>query len=161
MRKPSAAAASAVFVAIAPGFVVGFVPWWISHWRFDSPLALRLPGALLTAAGILLLLHCVRRFVVQGLGTPAPVLPTRHLVVTGMYRYVRNPMYIAVVTAILGQAALFGSVELLAYGAMVWLLVHLFVLVYEEPALRRTFGAEYQEFCAKVPRWIPHLKSRP
>jgi protein-S-isoprenylcysteine O-methyltransferase Ste14 len=94
---------------------------------------------------------------VQGVGTPAPVFPTRHLVVTGLYRYVRNPMYVAVVSSILGQGLFFGNVTLLKYGAFVWLLFHLFVLVYEEPTLRGSFGSEYDLFRANVPRWIPRL----
>ena len=85
------------------------------------------------------------------------VPPTRHLVVTGLYRYVRNPMYVAVVSAILGQALILGNVRLLEYGGIVWLLFHLFVLVYEEPTLRVSFGSEYKAFCADVPRWIPRF----
>lgn len=103
------------------------------------------------------LLDSFRRFAVEGLGTPAPVLPTRHLVVTGLYRYVRNPMYVAVVSAIVGQALIFGNVGLLEYGGRVWLLFHVFVLVYEEPKLRASFGTKYDLFCARVPRWIPRL----
>ena len=97
------------------------------------------------------------RFAWQGLGTPAPVLPTRHLVVTGLYRHVRNPMYVSVVCALLGQALLFGNPMLLSYGGLVWLLFHIFVLAYEEPVLRAKFGPEYDAFCAEVPRWIPRL----
>jgi len=91
---------------------------------------------------------------------PAPAIPTRHLVVTGLYRYVRNPMYVAVVSAILGQGLILGNVSVLEYGALVWLLFHLFVLVYEEPTLRASFGPEYEAFCAAVPRWIPRLSPR-
>ncbi|MBZ5624476.1 MAG: isoprenylcysteine carboxylmethyltransferase family protein, partial [Acidobacteriia bacterium] len=90
-------------------------------------------------------------------GTPAPVFPTRHLVVTGLYRYVRNPMYVAVVSAILGQGLIFGNVTLLEYGGLVWLFFHLFVLAYEEPTLESSFGSEYKSFCAEVPRWIPRF----
>lgn len=115
-------------------------------------------GSLLIAAGLLVLLDSFARFALQGLGTPAPVLPTRHLVVTGFYRYVRNPMYVAVTSLILGQALLFGNVRVLRYGFAVWLAFHLFVLVYEEPTLQRTFGPEYQAFCANVPRWLPRVK---
>ena len=97
----------------------------------------------------------------KGIGTPAPAFPTRHLVISGMYRHVRNPMYIAVVAAIFGQALLFGNVAPVEYGALVWLLLHLFVLVYEEPTLRSTFGAEYAAYCAKVPRWSPNFKNWP
>jgi protein-S-isoprenylcysteine O-methyltransferase Ste14 len=117
-------------------------------------------GALLVAMGLIGLLNSFVRFALQGLGTPAPVFPTRHLVVAGLYRYVRNPMYIAVVMSILGQALIFGNTGLLEYGGIVWLLFHLFVLLYEEPALRATFGAEYDSFCAEVPRWIPRLTPR-
>jgi protein-S-isoprenylcysteine O-methyltransferase Ste14 len=94
---------------------------------------------------------------VQGVGTPAPIFPTRHLVVTGLYRYVRNPMYVAVVSTILGQGLVLGNVTLLEYGGVVWLLFHLFVLAYEEPTLRAGFGPEYKVFSAEVPRWIPRF----
>jgi protein-S-isoprenylcysteine O-methyltransferase Ste14 len=106
---------------------------------------------------VLGLLESFARFALQGLGTPAPVFPTRRLVVTGVYRYVRNPMYVAVAAIILGQALLFGSVALLEYGAVVWLMFHLFVLLYEEPTLRGVFGSDYEAFRAAVPRWIPRL----
>lgn len=112
----------------------------------------------LVIAGVPVLLESFARFAWQGLGTPAPVFPTRDLIVHGFYRYVRNPMYAAVVSVILGQGLWFGSVGLLEYGLVVWLLFHLFVLAYEEPKLRRTFGAEYEEFCKGVPRWIPRLR---
>lgn len=88
-----------------------------------------------------------------------PVAPTRQMVITGLYRYIRNPMYLAVLTTVAGQGVLFGNKRLLAYGAIVWLLFHLWVVVYEEPALRTTFGSEYRLYCARVPRWIPRLKS--
>jgi protein-S-isoprenylcysteine O-methyltransferase Ste14 len=107
--------------------------------------------------GVIGVLDSFVRFALQGLGTPAPVFPTRHLVVTGLYRYVRNPMYVAVAIAIFGQGLILGSVALLEYGGLVWLMFHLFVLVYEEPALRASFGSEYKSFCAEVPRWIPRL----
>ncbi len=93
------------------------------------------------AAGAIVLLDSFARFALQGLGTPAPVFPTRHLVVTGWYRYVRNPMYVAVVSAVVGQGLMFGSLWVLAYGAFVWLAFHLFVLAYEEPMLLATFAA--------------------
>jgi protein-S-isoprenylcysteine O-methyltransferase Ste14 len=95
------------------------------------------------------------RFALRGLGTPAPVFPTQQLVISGYYRYVRNPMYVANVAIILGQAVWFASVPLLVYGALVWLSFHAFVMLYEEPTLRATYGAEYDAFCRRVPRWIP------
>ena len=109
-------------------------------------------------AGIPVLLDSFIRFAVQGLGTPAPIFPTRQLVVSGFFRYVRNPMYVAVVSLILGQGLFFSSVRVLEYGIGVWLGFYLFVLIYEEPTLRKTYGLEYEEFGANVPRWIPHLR---
>lgn len=161
MRKVSALIGSTIFLVIAPGVVAGLVPHAISHWEFDAPFLglslFRVAGAALIALGVPGLLECFGRFALQGLGTPAPVFPTQHLVVAGMYRHVRNPMYIAVVAAILGQGLLFGNIRVLEYGGIVWLLFHLFVLAYEEPKLRSTYGAEYDSFCAQVPRWIPRF----
>jgi protein-S-isoprenylcysteine O-methyltransferase Ste14 len=124
--------------------VLGFTPF-------------RFIGALLIAAGIPVLFESFGRFALQGIGTPAPIFPTQNLVVKGFYHYVRNPMYVAVVSVILGQALLLGNIRVLAYGIFVWLAMHLFVLIYEEPTLRKSFGAEYETFCAHVPRWIPRL----
>jgi protein-S-isoprenylcysteine O-methyltransferase Ste14 len=161
MRKGFAILGSAVFLVIAPGFVAGLVPWWISHWRLEAPFfgltPFRLAGGILLGLGTIGLMDSFARFALQGLGTPAPVAPPCHLVVTGLYRFVRNPMYVSVTSAILGQALIFGNVRLLEYGAFVWLGFHLFVLLYEEPTLRRTFGSEYEAYCAAVPRWIPRL----
>jgi protein-S-isoprenylcysteine O-methyltransferase Ste14 len=162
MRRLSAILGSAVFLILAPGLVAGCIPWRISGWQFATPLLgmpwLRVVGVILIAASLFVLLDSFVRFALQGLGTPAPVFPTRHLVVSGWFRYVRNPMYVAVASLIFGQGLLFGSVRVLEYGAAVWLAFFLFVLIYEEPTLRRTFGAEYEEFCAHVPRWIPRLR---
>jgi protein-S-isoprenylcysteine O-methyltransferase Ste14 len=159
MRRVFSIVGSAVFFVIAPGFVAGIVPWWISRWRLqDGVLAeplLRAAGAILLVGGVICLMDSFVRFAVQGLGTPAPVFPTRRLVISGLYHYVRNPMYVAVVSTILGQGFVLGNVKVLVYGAVVWLLFHIFVLLYEEPTLRATFGAEYKDFCAAVPRWIP------
>lgn len=161
MKRARAILGSAIFLIVAPGTVAGYVPWTISGWRVAPPLLGFLPfriiGALLIAAGVPVLLDAFARFAMQGLGTPAPVAPPEHLVVTGLYRYVRNPMYVAVLSLILGQGLLFGSVAVLEYGLAVWLGFIAFVLLYEEPTLRRTFGTEYDEFCTRVPRWIPRL----
>lgn len=161
LRKWPAVVGSAIFLVIAPGFVAGLVPWWISHWRVGPPFLgiplLPFAGGVLIGLGLLGLLDSFVRFALQGLGTPAPVFPTRHLVVTGLYRYVRNPMYLAVVSTILGQALVFSNVSLFEYAVLVWLLCHLFVLLYEEPTLRAAYGSEYDAFCAEVPRWIPRL----
>src|SRR5215510_6618271 len=161
MRRPFAILGSGLFLVIAPGSVAVLVPWWISRWRLQTPLwgvgPIRVVGVLLIATGFPVLLDSFARFALQGVGTPAPLFPTRHLVVTGLYRYVRNPMYVAVVSTILGQGLILGNVMLLEYGGVVWLLFHLFVLVYEEPTLRTSFGSEYQSYYEAVPRWIPRL----
>lgn len=161
-RRAYAVLGSAVFFILAPGTVEGLVPWWISRWRVQTPFwdgpPFRVLGGLLVLAGLVVLLESFARFALQGLGTPAPIFPTRHLVVGGFYRYVRNPIYVAGVAVICGQALIFGSLRLLEYGALVWLVMHAFVITYEEPRLRATFGAEYEDFCAHVPRWRPRLR---
>jgi protein-S-isoprenylcysteine O-methyltransferase Ste14 len=161
MRRVFAVLGSTLFFVLAPGTVAGLVPWWISQWRFETPVIgwfpLRVVGGLLVVAAVLVLLDSFVRFAIQGLGTPAPVFPTRHLVITGLYRCVRNPMYIAVVAAIVGQGLTLGNVRVLEYAGLVWLFFHLLVVAYEEPTLRATFGSEYKRFCSAVPRWIPHL----
>ena len=163
-RRALAVLGSIVFFFAAPGTVVALVPWWITRWRIHAPFpgssVLRFVGAILVISGILVLVDSFARFALQGLGTPAPVSPPRRLVATGLYRYVRNPMYLAVVSTIVGQALLFGSLELLAYAALVGVIVHQFVVVYEESKLRATFGDEYEAFCATVPRWLPRLRPR-
>jgi protein-S-isoprenylcysteine O-methyltransferase Ste14 len=155
-RRVLAIVGSAVLLVIAPGLVAGLVPWWISRWRleagfFGMPL-FRFAGGKLIPLVAIGLLDSFLRFAVQGVGTPAPVFPTRHLVVTGLYRYVRNPMYVARVSAILRGGLILGNVTLLEYGGLVWLLFHLFVLLYEEPTLRASFDSEYKLFCTEVPR---------
>jgi protein-S-isoprenylcysteine O-methyltransferase Ste14 len=160
-RRISAIVGSAVFLVIAPGFVAGLVPWWISHWQFGPPFfglaIVQYAGALLIAIGSIGLLDSFRRFAMEGLGTPAPVFPTKHLVISGLYRFVRNPIYVGVVSVILGQGLLFGNATVIEYGAAFWVMVHLFVLLYEEPTLKETFGEEYDDFRTHVPRWIPRL----
>jgi len=152
---------SAIFFLVAPGTVAGLVPWWIGRWRvhagFPGFMAVRAASVFLMALGAVILAEAFLRFALKGLGTPAPVYPTSHLVVSGTYRFVRNPMYVAVVSLVLGQGALFGDIRVVLYGMFCWLAMHLFVLLYEEPTLRRSFPAEYAEFCAHVPRWIPRL----
>jgi protein-S-isoprenylcysteine O-methyltransferase Ste14 len=162
MNRLTASIGSIVFLLIAPGFIAGVIPWWFSQWRVkpsDLDVTwLKFVGAGLVALGLLALLDSFARFALQGIGTPAPVLPTRHLVVTGAYRHVRNPIYVAVVALILGQGFLFAREGLLLYGAIMWLGFHLFVLAYEEPTLRATFETEYDRYAANVPRWLPRLR---
>ena len=152
---------SAVFFVLVPCVFAGVVPWWVTRWRFHPAFLdqewSRFVGVLLIVAGIPGLVDSVVRFAVQGLGTPAPIAPPQHLVITGLYRRVRNPMYVSAISVVLGQAVLFGDWRLLAYGAAFWLAYHLFVLLYEEPTLTRTFGEQYRRYLANVPRWLPRL----
>ncbi len=120
--------------------------------------AVRVLGAALLVLALPILVGAFVRFVRDGLGTPAPVAPAEHLVVTGAYRYVRNPMYLAVLGGIVGQALLLGQPRLLGYAAIVAVLVVAFVKLYEEPVLRRRFGAAYQAYCRAVPGWWPRLR---
>jgi protein-S-isoprenylcysteine O-methyltransferase Ste14 len=145
-----------VFFALAPGLVAGVVPWLLTRWQAHAvPLLLRIFGAALLVAGAVVLVHAFVRFVVEGLGTPAPLAPTERLVVGGLYRYVRNPMYLAVEAAIVGQALLLGRPVLLAYAVAVGAAVVAFVRWYEEPTLQRQFGVEYEDYRRAVPGWWP------
>ena len=158
LRSATAIVGSTLFFVIAPGTVVGFVPWWISSWQFQpcrEPL--RAVGVVLILAGLPGLLDSFGRFALDGLGTPAPVAPPARLVVTGLYRHVRNPMYVSILILILGQAALLGDWRLVGYAAVLAFAFHLWVVAYEEPALALSFGAEFSAYRANVPRWLPRL----
>jgi protein-S-isoprenylcysteine O-methyltransferase Ste14 len=161
MSKITAILGSALFFIVAPFMLAGVIPWLMTHWGFRPPFlaaeATRLAGIALIIAGVPGVLDSFARFALQGLGTPAPIAPPQKLVVTGLYRYVRNPIYIAVVSVILGQAILFGDWRLFWYGALLWLFFHAAVVASEEPTLKQTFGAEYERFRTNVPRWIPRL----
>jgi protein-S-isoprenylcysteine O-methyltransferase Ste14 len=161
MTRPSAILGSALFFVIAPFSLTVLIPLWIAGWRMQAPflglLPLRVIGVLLAVAGAVPLIESFRRFAIEGLGTPAPIAPPQRLIVTGFYRYVRNPMYVGVVAVILGEALVLGDVRLLTYAAIVRLAFHVFVLTYEEPTLRDSYGAEYDAFRANVPRWIPRF----
>lgn len=159
MRRSAAVAGSVVFFVAAPGVVAGLVPWLLTGWRVRAPLPywapVRVLGAVLAAAGLAALVHAFAEFVNRGRGTPAPVAAPDRLVVTGTYRYVRNPMYVAVVAIIVGQALLLGQPVLLLYALAGWAVPAAFVRWYEEPALARRFGAAYQEYRDAVPAWWP------
>jgi protein-S-isoprenylcysteine O-methyltransferase Ste14 len=150
-----------LFLALAPGVVAGLVPWLLTRWEATgAPTWLRAAGWLLLAAGVAILVEAFARFVLEGIGTPAPAAPTERLVVGGLYRYVRNPMYLAVAAVILGQAALLGRWVLLGYALVFGLTVWSFVHWYEEPTLRRQFGPAYDEYLATVPAWWPRRPRR-
>jgi protein-S-isoprenylcysteine O-methyltransferase Ste14 len=152
-----AAAGSLLFLFVAPGVVAGLIPWLLTGWDAagDVPVLLMVAGVALTAAGAAVLLHAFARFVVEGLGTPAPVAPTQHLVVGGLYRYVRNPMYLAVAATIVGQAMILGRPALLLYALLFGAVVWAFVRFYEEPTLARQYGAAYDAYRRAVPGWWP------
>lgn len=153
---------SLAFLVLAPGVVAGLVPRLITDWRplppGDGPGALRWTGLILIAAGLAVVLESFARFAWEGLGTPAPVAPTRTLVSGGFYRFVRNPMYVAVTALIFGQAILFASWGVALYGVVIAAAFHTFVLLYEEPTLLRAYGEEYAAYCAATPRWIPRFR---
>ncbi len=160
MRTPQAIAGSAVFFIAAPCVVAGLVPWLLTD-RYRLPLS-AVPGfvpagAILIVAAIALLVHSFARFALEGLGTPAPVAPTEKLVIGGIYRHVRNPMYVAVLSIILGQALLFSSWSVVAYAVIGAIVMSSFVRFYEEPTLARRYGAEYETYRRNVPGWLPRL----
>lgn len=164
MQKLGAVLGSALFFLVAPFVLAGLIPWSMTHYKLGPAFfgfeSVRWVGVFFILAGLPGLVDSFARFALQGLGTPAPVAPTRNLVVTGLYRHVRNPIYLAVVAIILGQGLLFGDERLLWYAAGLWLFFHLFVVAYEEPTLRATFGPQYQAYCADVRRWIPRVAPR-
>jgi protein-S-isoprenylcysteine O-methyltransferase Ste14 len=163
VARARAAIGSAMFFVVAPGLFGGLMPWLLAGWEVndDFPLPLRAFGALLALAGAAFVVATFTRFVVEGIGTPAPVAPTEHLVVGGVYRYVRNPMYIAVLSVIAGQALFIGKPAILIYAALFWATVASFVRVYEEPALTEQFGDEYRAYKEAVPAWIPRMSRNP
>lgn len=150
----------AIFTVLVPGTFAVCVPYLIVTSRGQAPDPG--PWAYLAAAGIVagaaVYLRCAWDFAVGGQGTPAPIDAPRRLVVRGLYRFVRNPMYVGVVTLLVCEAALFRSLFLLAYAACLAAGFHLFVLLYEEPVLRKKFGEEYAAYCRAVPRWLPRLR---
>jgi protein-S-isoprenylcysteine O-methyltransferase Ste14 len=148
--------ALAAFLAL-PGVVAGILPALILGGNFH-PARTEAAGAGVLAAGLFLLLWCVRDFYVSGRGTLAPWDPPRRLVAVGLYRFVRNPMYLAVLILVAGWGLAFGSVPIGLYLAVLAVGFHLRVVLAEEPWLRRTFGAEWEGYAKRVPRWLPRLR---
>ncbi len=145
-----------------PTLVAGVVPWLLTHWHADDqPWALKLLSVIVLAIGALLVLETTARFALQGRGTPAPWAPPERFVARGSYRFTRNPMYLGVLALILGQGLLLGRELLFVWAASAWLIFQLFLLLEEEPGLRRRFGAEYEDYCARVPRWLPTAPRSP
>jgi protein-S-isoprenylcysteine O-methyltransferase Ste14 len=160
VRRRNAVLGSAGFLVLAPGVAAGLIPALITGWEVDEDLpgAIRALGVVLGGVGLAFLLHAFARFALEGLGTPAPVAPPERLVVGGVYRHVRNPMYLAVLSVVAGQALFFGSAALAIYGGILALTFIAFVRLYEEPTLRAQFGAEYERYRAAVPGWLPRLR---
>jgi protein-S-isoprenylcysteine O-methyltransferase Ste14 len=161
VRKGVAAVVSLFFLVLAPGTTAGLIPWLLTGWRERVPPphpALRFAGIALIVVGAAVLLSAFSRFVGEGRGTPAPIAPTQRLVIGGPYRYLRNPMYLAVAATIVGQALLLGRFELLAYAAVFLATTAAFAHFYEEPTLREQYGAEYEAYRGAVPGWWPRLR---
>lgn len=142
---------------ILPGSFAGLIPAWIvseDRWRGEGvPL-----GLAPLAAGAAVLLWCVRDFYLAGKGTLAPWDPPKHLVVMGLYRYVRNPMYVGILLLLAGWSLWAGSVWLASYGVILGIAFHLRVVLFEEPTLRKQFGEEWLRYAAAVPRWLPRCR---
>ena len=153
-----------VFTVLVPGTVAVFVPYRIlsssGRLQLHEIGALRLLGLTPVLFGGAVYLSCVWGFARIGQGTPAPIDPPKKLVVSGPYRFTRNPMYVAVFCVILGEAVFFASSWLLAYGLLILATFYTFVVFYEEPTLRRQFGSSYNNYCTRVPRWLLMKKAR-
>ena len=152
---------SSVFFVLAPGAVAVLVPavltdGWDSGNGYVWPI--RAVGGVLAAAGAVVLVHSFVRFVVDGFGTPAPIAPPEHLVVGGLYRHVRNPMYVGVMSVVAGQALVLGRPVLWTWFGALAVIFGSFVALYEQPKLTRTFGEEYVQYCRAVPAWLPRLR---
>jgi protein-S-isoprenylcysteine O-methyltransferase Ste14 len=149
-----------LFTIFVPGTVAILIPrWLIGGLPSLQPGVLTWLGALITLIGAAIYFRCAWEFAVRGLGTPAPIAPTKFLVTTALHRYVRNPMYIGVALVIVGEAVLFRKPHLAEYAAVMLLIAHTFVVLYEEPTLHRQFGESYDAYRRSVPRWIPKFKA--
>lgn len=155
----------ALFTALVPGTVTVWAPlYWIFPGVRHAPsgdFRVRAIAFVVLAVGIAGYLWCALDFAFRGKGTPAPIDPPKILVAKGLYKYTRNPMYISVLTVLAGECVLFWSLQLAEYAAAVAVGFHLFVLIYEEPALTRKMGAAYEQYRREVPRWIPRIAPRP
>ena len=149
---------SLFFLIFVPGLFVGYIPltYLLTGLLLDTGL-LSLLSYPLWLIGGLMILWCFWDFLIKGKGTPAPMDPPKELVVSGLYNYVRNPMYVGVEMALIGHFLWFGFWNLLVYAAFFFAAFHIFVLLYEEPTLKKKFGAAYEEYLKRVPRWIPRF----
>ncbi len=163
MRRVWASLGSLLFFVIAPGTVVGLVPWWITRWQTNPALnnsqSARSIGAVMIVIGLYPLLSSFARFAWDGLGTPAPIAPPTRLVVTGFYRHVRNPIYVALFVILSGEAIFFADMRVFVWALLFWAFTHVVVIAYEEPTLRGMFGAQFEAYCANVPRWLARRRA--
>jgi protein-S-isoprenylcysteine O-methyltransferase Ste14 len=150
-----------LFTLIVPGTVAVYLPLRIVRHRSLVAGPALGAGCLLLLVGASIYAWCVWDFATFGRGTPAPIDAPKKLVVRGLYRYTRNPMYTGVLTVILGWVVLFGAFELVLYALVVGTCFQLFIVLYEEPHLREEFGREYADYCAQVGRWLPRVRPRP
>ncbi|MCC6167844.1 MAG: isoprenylcysteine carboxylmethyltransferase family protein [Caldilineaceae bacterium] len=162
MEKRAAAIGSTIFFLLGPGTFMALIPWLLTRWEAAHLPSwwwpLRLMGVLLVLAGVAVVAQAFVRFVGEGAGTPMPAAAPQRLVIGGLYRHVRNPMYVGMIAAILGQALWLGRWELPAFAAGLWVFAAAYVKWREESALERRFGAPYSAYRAAVPAWIPRLR---
>jgi protein-S-isoprenylcysteine O-methyltransferase Ste14 len=147
------------FTILHPGLLAGLIPFWILGRKANSLVIqswqlYQYPGAIVFVIGVVIMLDCIISFAVKGRGTLSPADPTKRLVITGLYRFSRNSMYIGVMMILIGEAIFFKSVNLWIYLLVVFTGFNIFILLYEEPRLRRDFGEEYNRYCQKIRRWI-------
>jgi len=147
------------FTILQPGIVAGLIPYWLVrdsiHDAFEKPLRSWLfLSILIFIIGFYLMMDCILRFAIKGRGTLSPADPTKKLVISGWYRYSRNPMYVGVLLILLGEAIFFNVESLWSYTIFIVIIFTIFIVFVEEPRLRRDFGEEYTEYCKKVRRWI-------
>jgi protein-S-isoprenylcysteine O-methyltransferase Ste14 len=143
-----------LFTLVMPGTIGVYVPRALKNNATKVPAFFEWTAVGLLLCGVAIYLWCAWDFVSKGLGTPLPVDAPRVLVVKGLYRFTRNPMYVGVLSVIFAQAIYYGSTLIAVYGCFVFAMIYLFVRLYEEPTLKKLFGSQYEEYCRTVPRWF-------
>lgn len=156
---------SLIFTIVAPCTVAGWVPYWLARSGLDRLMFGKAPSATLTdilgfvliVIGASIYLWCTYDFTFIGRGTPAIFDPPKRLVIRGLYNYMRNPMYVGIISVVLGQVFIFGSPTVTVYAIVLAILFSSLVIAYEEPTLRRKFGIDYIDYCQRVNRWLPKV----
>lgn len=155
----SLALSNLIFTILQPGLVAGYFPWLIGReefiYRIEQPFSTQQHlGIGISAVGFAIMISCIVRFAVEGKGTLSPADPTKRLVIKGLYTYSRNPMYVGVMGLLIGESVFTQSSVLWVYSILIFAAFNLYIVFFEEPRLRRDFGKEYGEYCAKVRRWM-------